>query len=122
MARLRKVTETSATKKTPEELKRILQLHESGAGNAQIAEMEQVQLGSVDYYIGLALLDRIPKPNQRYVRDLSRLMPRNEKAAAKLVGRFGSLYGVITADWTDIVGIAGGDWQEQFFQRIGRGS
>lgn len=43
-----------------------------------------------------------------------------ESTAIKLVGEFGSVYGVIAAKYTDLVGVMGGAWTRAFFETIGR--
>tara|TARA_Y100000310_G_scaffold328215_1_gene395980 strand:+ start:5569 stop:6291 length:723 start_codon:yes stop_codon:yes gene_type:complete len=43
-----------------------------------------------------------------------------EITAIKLIAEFGSLYGVITARYADLVGVMGGAWTRTFFEAIGR--
>lgn len=43
-----------------------------------------------------------------------------EATAIKLVEEFGSFYGVVTAEFADLVGVMGGAWTRKFFEASGR--
>ena len=43
-----------------------------------------------------------------------------EITATKLIGEFGSIYGVMTAGYAELVGLMGGAWTRTFFEAIGR--
>lgn len=56
------------------------------------------------------------------VDNLCRLkdMGIGESTAIKLIDKFGSIYGVMTARYSDLVGAMGGAWTRAFFESIGR--
>ena len=43
-----------------------------------------------------------------------------ERTAIQLIGEFVTVYGVMTASYTDLVGVMGGAWTRNFFEAIGR--
>ena len=57
-----------------------------------------------------------------HVDNLCRLkgMKIGEKAALALIAELDTFYGVMTASYTDLVGIMGGAWTRNFFQATGR--
>ena len=63
-----------------------------------------------------------PMDKNPHIDNLCRLrgMDIGESTAVKLVGEFTTMHGVMTASFSDLVGVMGGSWARQFVAAIGR--
>ena len=69
------------------------------------------------------VIPHIPPMNKdSQVDNLCRLrgMGMGEKTALQLIGEFGTIHGVMTAGYADLVGLMGGAWTRKFLKAIGR--